>query len=99
MSDSPFKDITDPVLKAKLEEIYQAHVKVEGESRPEVAGKPRYVFSRATNQRGAGAMVRVRNGLDEETRGGTIIRPIGRAFLVDVRGQELIVHEADDSWD
>lgn len=65
---------------------------------PEVNRFPRFVFSRATLERNPGSPVRVRNGLDEDPRGGTIIKQVGRAYLVDVQGEQLVVHEPDDSW-
>lgn len=94
-------DVQDPVLRRKLEAVLAKHYKRKPVFvPPEVDEYPKYVFAR-TN-RGAtykeGSTVRVRNGLDEETRGGTIIGRLGRAFLVDVGDMTLVVHSPDDSW-
>ena len=95
---SAFEHITDPVLRKKLEEVASQHQVTKRDIPPEVNTYPKFVFSRTTPSRAIGGPVRVRNGLDEEPRGGTILERIGRAYRVDVNGEVLIVHEADDSW-
>jgi hypothetical protein len=60
--------------------------------------RPQYCFSRQTPARNEGADVRIRNGLDEDGRWGTIVRQVGRAWVVRVGWVELLVHEPDDTW-
>lgn len=60
---------------------------------------PRYVFSRATPQREIGAVILVRNGLDDSPRLGTIVEPFGSAWRVESDGLLLIVHDPEDSWE
>lgn len=96
---SPFAHIADPELRKKLEETVASHSKVAKSLPPEVNQRPRFVFSRATGGRNNGDMVKVRNGLDENPRGGTILEKIGRAYHVEIDGELLIVHEPDDSWE
>ena len=98
-SASPFSHIKDPELRRKLEAVASEHKAPAKEIPPEVDSHPRFVFSRATPDRSIGAMVQIRNGLDESNRGGTIIEPIGRAYRVDLGGDILIVHEPEDSWE
>lgn len=96
-----FNDIQDPVLRAKLEAVAAEHSGDRVQAiPPEEAQFPRYVFVRGarSTMRAIGSAVRVRNGLDEETRGGTVVAQLGRAFLVDIGDMQLLVHEPDDSW-
>lgn len=97
---SPFSDIDDPELRRKLERVMEEHTgKAAPEIPPEVEQYPRYVFSRQSRAaRSEGQAVRVRNGLDEESRGGVIARRLGRAYVVDVGDMMILVHEPDDSW-
>lgn len=97
--DMRFDGVQDPILRAKLEAALAAHLGRKPQViPPEVSQYPRYVFSRATNDRRIGEAVRVRNLLDEEPRGGTIIGRLGRAWVVDTGEGQLVVHEPDDSW-
>lgn len=100
-TDMRFDSVEDEALRKKLEAVTAEHFGRKPQIVPPEADQyPRYVFSRTTrNVRYAeGASVRVRNGLDEETRGGTILARAGRAWLVDVGDMTLLVHEPDDSW-
>lgn len=92
-----FDHITDPELRKKLEGVAAEHTKSAPLPR-EVEQAPKFVFSRQTPERQVGATVRVRNGLDDEPRGGTIAAKVGRAYEVRIGGGTVIVHEADDSW-
>lgn len=94
-----FSHIEDPELRKELEAIVAKRQAAAKEIPPEVDQHPKFVFSRATPNREPGAKVQVRNGLDDELRGGEILERVGRAFRVDVRGVALIVHEPDDSWE
>lgn len=96
---SPFAHITDPELRKKLEETVASHSKSSKTVPPEVNQRPRFVFSRVTSGRNPKDMVKVRNGLDENYRGGTILEQVGRAYRVDIDGEIFIVHEPEDSWE
>jgi hypothetical protein len=97
--DLHFDEVRDPALRAKLEEAYAKHLGRKPQVIPPEADQyPRYVFARITSDRRIGTPVRIRNLLDEEQRGGTIVRRLGRAFLVDLGDMTVIVHEPDDSW-
>lgn len=96
---SLFSDIEDPELRKKLEDTLKSHSKKLQAVPPEVNQHPRFVFSRVTNNREPTNFVNVRNGLDEKPRGGEIIEKLGRAYLVQVGDDKLIVHEPDDSWE
>lgn len=101
MSSMHFDAIEDPALRQKLEEVAAAHYGRKPQVVPvEVEQYPRYVFSRTSRgvRYAEGMSVRVRNGLDEEPRGGTIVSRLGRAWVVDVGDMLLLVHEPDDSW-
>lgn len=95
-----FDHIEDPELREKLEKLAANHAEAKAavESSKDADGRPRYCFSRATTERHPGAMVKVRNGLDEQARGGRVIEPVGAAYRVQVDDLELIVHEPDDTW-
>ena len=89
-----------PVLADKVRRLLEEQRVQEVETTKwDPDARPRFVFSRTTPSRDAGASVRVRNGLDDEPRGGTILRPVGRAWVVDIRGIELLVHDPEDSWE
>ena len=96
------EDIKDPNLRLKLEAVLAEHSKQQRQELPAAVHEyPRYVFtrgSRASRGRSIGDAVRVRNGLDEEARGGTITDRRGPAFLVDLGDMTILVHEPDDSW-
>lgn len=91
-----FDHVDDAELRQKLEEIVAQH----SQDVPiEVYQHPKFVFSRASDLREPGSIVRVRNGLDEDPRGGTLLEKVGRAYRVDIGGgQVILVHEPDDSW-
>lgn len=91
-----FDHVDDAELRAKLEQVVAGH---NPDLPDEVLQFPRYVFSRATPGREIGAICRVRNGLDEDPRGGTILEQVGRAWRVSIdNGHVIIVHDPDDSW-
>jgi len=95
-----YDHITDPELRKALEETELKHRRSREAVRfaDQTIGAPRYVFSRATPEREPGAMVKVRNALDEQPRGGTILEPVGSAYRVQVDQLVLIVHDPDDTW-
>lgn len=99
-SKSQFSEIDDQTLRKKLEAVVAQHESgVSDEIPPEVDAYPRFAFSRATHDRHAGALVRIRCAVDDEFKGGIIVGPIGRAYRVEIDDcRVIIVHEADDAW-
>jgi hypothetical protein len=99
------KDIMerDPDLQDKIAALIAQHEADSREIPDAVHQYPRYVFSRDsdTGRREPGGIVKVRNGLDEQLAGGTIIEKVGRAYRVRIEAYDLIaiVHEPDDSWE
>lgn len=96
--DNPLVNVTDPELLKKLEAVMSDHNKPTEEIPAAVNKYPRFTFDHATPAREPGSPVLIRCPLDVLPRGGTLIRQAGRAFLVDINGEEFVVHESDDAW-
>lgn len=94
-----FGHIEDPELRRKLEAAVLEHKAATIQLPVDVDAYPKFTFSRATPSREIGAIVRVRCALDETDRRGTIIRTLGRAYLVEVWDVQLVVHEPDQAWE
>jgi hypothetical protein len=98
-SPGQFDHIADESLRKKLEETAASHKQATAAIPEAVTGIPRFAFSRSTEGRAPGDLVKMRNGLDENLKGGTIVEKVGRAYRVQVDDLFLIVHEPDDTWE
>lgn len=88
-----------PELQAQIDSLISTFETQKSEAEEVETLTPKFTFSRQTPTREIGSLVKVRNPLDDEPRGGVILSRLGeRVYKVRVDETTLIVHEPDDTW-